>query len=206
MSKVLSQKLKSYIMDLAYKSLPFGGQVWDSSAQHLSNDLKNKGIKFDKKLFWKYKLPENMAPQQFQDKIAEEHFCKRFYSDFMSRVLSDKTLTGMEKIEIVRYVWEMRRQKNHKNMNCYADEIKRNNPELADIKPTNSIENFVYGVLFGFAPDEIRYFCEEKGSRNFDVEHNLDEKLENFGVRTTYVLSPNTAEALLNVLEKKQKE
>ncbi len=202
----LNPKLQSYIMDLAYKSLPFGGPVWDSSAQNLSEDLRNKGIKFNKKLFWNYKLPQGMKPQQFQDKIALEYFCKRFYSDFMSRVLSDKTLTGMERIQIVRYVWEMRRNKNHKNMNYYADEIKRNNPELANIKPTNSIENFEYGALFGFAPDEIRYFCEENGLRDFDTERRLDEQLEKFDVRTSYVLSQNTAESLIKILDKKQKE
>jgi hypothetical protein len=204
MSKDLSKKLRDYILKMAYKTLPFGGDVWDSSAQNLSNDLKAMGVNFSKKLFWKYKLPDNLSPQEFQDKIALERFCKGFYSDFMSRVLSDKNLTGMDKIQIVRFVWEMRRKKNHHDMKYYMNEIKRNNPELANINPKNP-QGFVYGALFGFAPDEIKYFCDMHSVRDMGLEDSVDKKLKQFGIDTTYVLAPSTATALIAELNKRDK-
>ena len=155
-------------------------------------------------MFWKYKLPDNLSPQEFQDKIALEHFCNGFYSDYMSRVLSDKTLTGMDKIQIVRFVWEMRRKKNHRDMKYYMDEIKRNNPELENINP-KSPQGFVYGALFGFAPTEIKYFCDMHSVRDIDEENSVDKKLKQFGIKTTYVLAPSTATALIAELNKRDK-
>ncbi len=202
MSKPLSKKLQDYIMDMAIKYLPFGGRKWDSSAQNLENILKYKGI--NKKLFYTYKLPYDMSPQDFQDKITMEYFCGQFYTCFASKVFHDKSLNISEKLQLARYVWEMRRNKNHKNMKFYVDEIKRKNPELSDINPKNSDTNLVYGTLFGFAPAEIKYFCEVSGLRDFDKEQELDSKLESLGVRTNYILAPETSNAIMAALQQQK--
>ena len=204
MSKPLSEKLNLYIINMASSYLPFGGSKWDSSAKMLSDELDRCGVKLSKKIFYKYQLPDNMSSQQFQDRITIEYFCKRFYSDFASKVFRDKTLTISEKMQIARYVWEMRRKKNHHDMKYYADEIKSKNPELADIKLANNIVNLVYGALFGFAPDEIKYFCEVSGARDFRKEHELDEELEHLGIYTNYVLAPDTAKAIMAALQQQK--
>ena len=204
MSKVLDKKLLDYVLKMSYNSLPFGGSKWGSSAQNLQNALIGRGIKSPKKLFYKYNLPDGMSPQEFQDKITIECFCKQFYTYFASKVFHDKSINISEKLQLTRYVWEMRRKKNHKNMKFYADEIKRKNSELSDINPKNSDANLVYGALFGFAPAEIKYFCEVSGLRDFDKEQELDSKLESLGVRTNYILAPETSNAIMAALQQQK--
>lgn len=188
-------------MDMASRYLPFGGRKWDSSAQDLENILKSKGI--NKKLFYKYKMPDDMSPQEFQDKITMECFVKNFYSYFASRILRDKNITVSEKLQLTRYVLEMRHKKDYQNMKRYADDIKRKNTELSDINTKNS-DGLVYGALFGFAPAEIKYFCEVSGLRDFDKEQELHVKLKNLGVNTNYILAPETGESIMAALQQQK--
>ena len=134
MSKVLDKKLLDYVLKMSYNSLPFGGSKWGSSAQNLQNALIGRGIKSPKKLFYKYNLPDGMSPQEFQDKIALENFCRKFYTDFSNLVRRDKNLTLFEKIQIFAWVWKMRRDKSLGNMVLWEKEIRQKNPELANLK------------------------------------------------------------------------
>ncbi len=200
----IDTNLREYMLNMVSAAgvSPYGGIKWDSSAKNLENDLGHRGIKFDKKLFWKYKLPNDMSAQEFMDTLLLEFYFVKWFSDM--KIMRDKNLTMKQKIKIFSYVLSMKKNGINKNIKKYANEIKQLNPELAKINPRDSFYDiaFVEGALFGFAPDEIRYFCEEKGLRDFDVEHKLDEKLKNLGVRITYVLAPETAECLIKALEK----
>lgn len=199
MNKPLSKKLRSYIMKKAYNSLPFGGSVWDSSAKNLENDLKMRGIDIKKKLFYEYKLPAGMSHQEFQDHVAISKFCNEFYSEFMPKVFGDKNLTMLEKMQIVGWVWKMRREKKVGKEKVWEKEIKEKNPELAHINGA-----VVYGALFGFAPEEIEYFSSEYCDRRHanDVIDEI-ERLSQGGVHVTYVLAPSTADKVVKALKAK---
>lgn len=202
MSKVLDKKLLDYVLKMSYNSLPFGGSKWGSSAQNLQNALIGRGIKSPKKLFYKYNLPDGMSPQEFQDKIALENFCRKFYTDFSNLVRRDKNLTLFEKIQIFAWVWKMRRDKSLGNMVLWEKEIRQKNPELANLKLENRKGSFVYGALFGFAPEDIEYY----GSKDCDFSR-ADETIKLFkkyGINTTYVLNPSTADVLLTALQKEK--
>lgn len=199
MSKPLSEKLRLYIMEMAYNSLPFGGDVWDSSAQNLENDLRACGIDIDKKLFYEYKLPGGMSHQEFQDHVAMSTFCNNFYGEFMSKVLHDKTLSMSEKMQITAWVWKMRREKKVGNRKDWEKEIKQKNPELAHINGS-----VVYGALFGFAPEEIEYFSSrECDRRHAEVVINKIKQLSAGRIRLTYILSPSTEQKVVKALEAK---
>lgn len=200
MNKPLDDKLQKYILKMAYKAMPFGSDVWDSSAQQLEAELKARGIK--RKLFYKYKLPDSMTPQEFQDRLTLDAFLKNFFDIFSSKIVHDKNLTLREKLQIFAWVWKMRRTKH--DMEYFMDEIKRLNPELADIKP-RAAHGLVYGALFGFAPAEIKYFCDETKLCDYVQAEEVTRTFAKHGIQLNYVLNPKTAESIINELKTKGK-
>lgn len=202
MNKHLDDKLQKYILKMAYKAMPFGSDVWDSSAQNLEKDLKARGIKT--KLFYKYKLPDDMTPQEFQDELTLNAFVRDFFDRFSSKIFHDKNLTLREKLQIVAWVWKMRRNKPKRDMKYFMDEIKRLNPELADIKPRFA-RGLVYGALFGFAPAEIKYFCDETKLCDYVQAEEVGRTFAKHGIKLNYVLNPDTAESIINELKTKGK-
>lgn len=201
MNKNLDKKLLDYILEMSYKSLPFGGRKWDSSAKKLQDDLAKRGI--NKKLFYEYKLPGNMSHQDFQNRIALEDFVRKFYSEYSGRVMRDKSLTLSEKMKIMGFVWKMRRDKKMGNMKTWEQEIRQKNPELANVVLNVGPSALVYGALFGFAPEEIKYFTS--GARDMNKEQYIDEEMQKHEIDLTYVLHPETAAKIVEAL-KNQKE
>lgn len=199
----MDKKLCEYLIKKASTVSPYGGYKWQSSAQKLSNELKASGIKFPKKLFWKYKLPNGMSPQEFMDTLLLEFYFIKYGDGF--KIIKDKNLTIKQKIQVMSYILSVKKQGLYKKIGMYADEIKQLNPELADIHTKNYID-FVEGALFGFAPDEIRYFCGGADERDFDKEHKLDRKLQRRGINTSYVLAPETAISLIATLRKQKRK
>ena len=114
--------------------------------------------------------------------------------------MRDKNLTLSEKMKIAGYVWKMRRDKQLGNMNSWEQEIRAKNPELEQCFLRVAKSALVYGALFGFAPNEIKYFAGMQ--RDMKMEHNLDDQLKGFGIDTSYVLNPDTAKAILAALQK----
>ncbi|MFQ6759835.1 MAG: hypothetical protein ACLRFM_00300 [Alphaproteobacteria bacterium] len=196
--------LKKYLLGkvVSMHISPFGGEKWDSSAKKLDDVLRRRGIDFDKKLFWKYKLPNGMSPQEFMDTLLLEFYFVKWFSNM--KIMRDKNLTIKQKIKIFAYVLSMKKAGIGKNIKKYANEIKQLNPELAHINPRDNFGSisFVEGALFGFAPDEIKYFCDKSSFRDMDQEHEFDEILKKHGVRPSYVLAPETAKHLIANLEK----
>jgi len=198
----MDKSLRDYLLKKICHISPYGGYCWDSSAQKLSNELKDKGIKFDKKLFWKYKLPNGMSHQQFMDTLLLEYYLVKYGSKI--KIISDKNLTIKQKLQVIGFVWKIKKNGLYKNIKKYADEIKRLNSELADVSAMGVYDNisFVEGALFGFAPTEIKYFCDAK--RDLDTEYKLGKKLQRLGISTSYILAPETAKSLI-VCARKQK-
>lgn len=194
--------LKKYLLKQAATVSPFGGVKWNSSAKNLDNELRRRGIDFDKKLFWEYKLPNAMSAQEFMDVLLLEFYFVKWFSNM--KIMRDKNLTVKQKIKIFAYKVSMKKRGIYKNIKKYADEIKQLNPELKQINPRDSFGSisFLEGALFGFAPDEIKYFCDKSSFRDMDQEHRFDEVLKKYDVRPSYVLAPDSAKKLIANLEK----
>jgi len=200
-AKILDKRLQMYIANMALGYLPFG-RKWDSSAKKLEQGLLLRGIKLPQKLYYEYKLPGNITPSDFMNKLIIESFVNDFYSWFAGKILKDKNLTMKDKANIFKYVWNNR--KKYKNiLQQYDQEIRKLNPELANIKVDNP-RSLVYGAMFGFAPAEITYFSNGK-NRDLAKERETMDLLKNrFGIDVTYILAPETAEQIINALKQNE--
>ena len=76
------------------------------------------------------------------------------------------------------------------------------NPELPKIEDKLYMSQVIDGAIFGFGPDEIRYFCNP--SRDLDAESKMFEDLEKYGVQSGYILAPNTVKMLIDVLKQRK--
>jgi len=199
-TQILDKKLRMYVMSIAMRHMPFGGNKWDSSAQNLENELGARGIKLPKKLFYEYKMPGGKTQDAFMDKYVMERFVANFFRTHghAGEVLKDKKLTMSDKAKIFKYVWRNRGKYND-ILKQYEMELRRLNPELANVRVDNS-RSLVYGAMFGFAPDEISYFSDNT-HRNYKQEQEVSDTLKNrFGINLSYVLAPKTAEMVINAL------
>lgn len=197
MNKDLDKKLKMYISNLAIQNMPFG-RVWDSSAKNLEDELKKRGIKLPRKLYYEYKMPGQLNPNEFMDNLIMDYFVSYFHSWFAKYVLKDKNLKISEKAKIFTYVWK-NRSKYKEVVDRYETEIRKLNPELANIKVDNS-RSLVYGAMFGFAPQEIAYFSDGANRDLAKEEKNL-KVFKSYGLDVTYILAPQTAEMLISALK-----
>lgn len=192
----LDKKLQMYIAKTAIPYLPYGSK-WDSSAEKLQNELRTRGINL--KVYYEYKLPHGIKSSDFMYNLVIEYFINNFYSDFASKVFQDKKLTVSDKLKILKYVFAKRRETKGK-MKQYEQEIRKLNPELANVKVNNS-QSLVNGAMFGFAPDDIEYFADAN-KRDMDYEEKLCKMFqEKYGINLTYVLAPKTAKIIIKALE-----
>ena len=193
----LDKRLKMHIAKMAVSALPFG-LVWDSSAKNLENDLLVRGIKLPYKLFYEYKMPGGKTQSEFQNVLIMTEFFTNFYSNYAAKLLVDKNLSMSDKAKIFKYVWRMRKKYVAKSKQ-YESEIRKLNPELANIK-TYHPYSIVFGATFGFAPDEIAYFADAD-NRDFHFEQEMFKVFdEKYGIRVSYILAPNTAKKIIAVL------
>lgn len=201
-TEILDKRLKMHIANMAIGGLPFGGFAEHSGAKILEDTLKKRGVVLSRKLHYEYKLPGGMNRSDFMHKLVMENFVNNFYSQYAGKILSDKNLTIKDKANVFKYV--MNHRKKYKDiLKQHEIEIKKLNPELANIKAGSS-QVVVYGAMSGYAPAEIIYFSNGK-NRDFSQEREITDLLKNrFGINITYVLAPETAKQIINALKQNE--
>ncbi len=198
MNKNIDKKLKLYIAKMAMYELPYGYE-WNSSAKNLEDALLARGIVLPQKLYYKYKLPGGLSQPEFMNQLCLLQFFTKFYPKYAIKVLADKNLTASDKAKIFKYVLG-ERHRFIKKAKQYESEIRKLNPELANIKVGHP-GSIIDGATFGFAPDEIAYFSDFK-NRNIKNQERIENLFrEKYGINVTYVLAPKTAEKIITALK-----
>lgn len=189
-----------------------------SSAQILETGLAKVGIKFPKKLWFQYKLPDGISPEKFELEMAKIIFFAFEYptiKDIVEIGCVDRDGVSDEELDIVQKYRVSQKSKYLEILDKHVKWVKENNPELSSVNiQDNEVakSNFLEGVLYGFGPEEISYFI----TRSFDDSEldsveidKLAKSLQKIGVQLTYILSPNNRLLLEKELEKyfmKQKQ
>ena len=195
MNKDLDKRLKLYIAKMGMLETSYG--VFESSAKSLEDALRARGINL--KLYHQYKMPGGMSQNDFVIRLCTLEFFIKFYPKYAIKVLADKNLTASDKAKIFKYVLG-ERHRFIKKAKQYESEIRKLNPELANIKVGHP-SSIIDGATFGFAPDEIAYFADFK-NRNIKNQERIENFFrEKYGINVTYVLAPKTAEKIITALK-----
>lgn len=185
-------------------------EVWDSSAQKLEKDLKSHGIFLSKPLFYQYKLPNNVTASDYlsvKNQLLKFARYKPGELEQFVSYLSDKdefkqqylALSKDEKIIIEKHFVDFANDSN-KQIDTECKKIRALNPELQNLDVPNDIE-FLSGVVYGFAPAEIKHFINLK-TQNLDWKQNREEYknqdnlAQQIGIKITYRLAPETIEMI----------
>ena len=194
MNKKLKIFLNNYILE--YMDSVHG---FYSSAQILESDLAKLGIRFPKKLWFKYKLPDGIKHEKYELEITKMlTFClfKPMKEQIQQGLCEQKNLTDEELETIDNYILSQR-PKYLEMLDTHFNFIKENNTELSNIKIPNDISSkleFLYGTVYGFSPEEISYFInrsDEQAESDFNEQEQLRVVLDMIGVRLGYILCPD---------------
>lgn len=213
MNNELSRTLQIKLAGLALKySYAYGGE-WYSSAKDSEEQLKKFNIN-NIKLFYIYKMPGGKTPQEYMAKLAlyclfldfdlyNKNDDYGFQTDFKSLIPN-----YADRLKII--------DKIKKNSEIYDAELAKDYQETIELNPElvrfsnkqDKLRDILWGVIFGFAPDEIEYYCYGRFNQGQDIDSVLDKEramedvLKKYGFKPGYILAPKTAERLISALEK----
>lgn len=212
---------KDYQMNLInlVTRMNYGHEGWQSSAEDLQNDLSKKGVN-DFKVYHRYKLPDDMSPVSYMVKNAlnwfyinmcgDEFFRREFIDNWFDLVvkfvIKDEKQVAVFKQQIIDDI-----ESKKTDVAKYKAEVMRDynlllklNPELPHAKKDGDISAIMDGAVFGFAPNDIKYFCEMDRQRNRDQERRLYKRLRKRKVYNTYILAPETVKSLISRLQERK--
>jgi hypothetical protein len=212
MNKELDKSIEIKLAEIALEHSYAYGREWDSSAKDLEQQLNKIGIN-NIKLFHKYKMPDNVTQADYMKKIALYGFFADFemlnaddrwgfQTEFKNYIPDEKT-----RLHVIDYIKSKSKSYDEKLSDEYENIIKLN-PELPNVQ--NKRNDVLYGAIFGFAPEEIEYYCRGRFQQGINIdaaldrEQELSDKIKGYGIRVGYVLAPETAKKIISVLEKKK--
>lgn len=87
-------------------------------------------------------------------------------------------------------------------MQQLVDWLKKANPELRPVRVNTdnaaSMSDFLQGVVYGFAPEDIDYFLNtDMNVRNAEIDE-INARLQEMGMCPTYVIRPDRAQKILD--------
>jgi hypothetical protein len=165
---------------------------FNSSAAELEVLLFEKNITPNVKIFHKYKLPENLVPEEFEKKLKKLWGHLTFNEDMVSNffIINQNVLKDLKK----EYFLHL------KNLKTLVEYIKKNNPELSSILTKNKKDllALVDGACYGFSPEDIKYFIDSRGDSEKNFKNNINnEKLEQvIEGSVSYKMSPERTKDL----------
>ena len=200
----MNEKLKKVLRDLmiTWTHLRYG---YSSSAKEFSDKLSKKGIVLPIKLFYEYKLPNDISPKDYEIIVQEINFYTMYFKGELNDpdILKfyDPQLSDSEKEILESYILQ-RQGEYDKKLELAVAQVRLLNPELNHIKIDKKISGklcFLEGVNYGFAPEEIEYFLNRKLTNELLEQENKEfnelEKL--LGFVPEYVLDPKHMQIIL---------
>lgn len=212
---------------------------FDSSSQQMEDMLYKAKVPLPVKLYYKYKLPDNVSPQTFEwtvqravyvlSKFHEDHILNvtKYYLDsFISFIdlhgYNDYTVeVGRQRFaDGAKTITTQLEQLNHAERQELAntiseskksyfvyiqqlvDWLKKVNPELQPVRvntdDVDSMSDFLQGVVYGFAPEDIDYFLNtDMRVRNAETD-KIYAHLEKMKMCPTYIIRPDRAQKILD--------
>ena len=201
---------------------------WYSSAKELEEELTARGIVLSSKIYYEYKLPDNLKNYELDKSTLFLRCFPAIYENYLQSFTTkttkndlflDATTTAKEdlsdffgfciclalsSIKNIQSVFEGTYISCKKQLDILAKQIWQLNPELHDIKDYKNFD-FINGVIYGFAPKDIEFYIQQNRN-NFDettyqTTENMN-KISNFIRKPIgYILSPKTSDDILKAIQ-----
>lgn len=191
-------------------------EVWFSSAQDLETRLKERGITVYPPLYRRYKMPGGVSQQAYLKKKNSLNTIGRYKAGDVARFVEClphkdglrkkyDALSAEERVAFDKYLVDLAKQENLK-IEAECKIIRAMNPDLQDLDVPNDID-FLSGVVYGFAPAEIKYFSDVR-DKNLDwrqtrAEYEGQDMLsQRLGFSIGYMLSKDTINLIYKSVKK----
>ena len=196
---------------------------WSSSAKELEKELTDRGIVLTSKIYYEYKLPDNLKNYELAKKTLLLRCFSAVYENYLTKVTKDilfmeAKMTAKEdlsaffgfciclalsSIKNIQYVFKQTYAPCKVQLDTLAEQIRQLNPELQSIKDYKNFD-FVNGAIYGFAPQDIEFYIQQKRN-NFDETTENMNKISNFIRKPIgYILSPKTSDDILKAIQQHQ--
>ena len=110
-------------------------------------------------------------------------------------------LSPAERKELADYITGMQ-DTVCRDMRAMVKWMKEHNPELKSVRVDGmnmiSVWDFINGIVYGFAPEEIDYFLNTDGNTRNKETDELYRRLESFGIKPGYFIRPDRAQKILD--------
>src|SRR5574344_1303566 len=157
------------LLKMFYKAMGLSS-YWYSSALELDKALLRAGYKISN-FFHDYKTPSTKEAVEKESNKMWLFSLPQYNISKMEKILNENIeISDSFKIEL-----EQLEKRATGEIIKLTEEIKRQNPELKDIKTQETIDkiHFIRGVVYGYLPENIKFWME-----NYNNNNILDEARE----------------------------
>lgn len=221
------QKVQQVIQELLeYEALGIYAQH-NSSALEFDAKLKEHGITSPIEICHEYKFPKGFDEASFErynfqqiwihlfdaDRVINpEKYLQKFYDgtdvpecvqrERLAELLKVTGALSAAEREYVADYFKTEQPKALPRMAAFLPEIKRLNPEIADINPVDAFDfhDLYIGMTSRFHPDDIKYFMGLSFEQHDQVNQDHSKLAELLGFDVGFRLSPARRQQLIDVV------
>ena len=187
------------LSNIALVNSPFG-TTWYSGPKRFEDGLIARGVKLPHHLYYKYKLPKDIEPGVYMQKLALYNFFINYDSWGYAYLEENNQLTQPEKDLIVNEIHAKQKEYTQSLLDD-AKELLRLNPNLLHLSiNSQNVFDVLAGATFWYLPRNIEYFIDYK-KRDINKEQENHNIISGFGIKESCgILAPEIADMVVSAL------
>ncbi len=197
----MNKKLRLLLTNIALNNSPYGTE-WYSGPKRFEDSLIALGVKLPQHLYCKYKLPRDIEPEAYMQKLSLYVFFIDYDSWGHALLEENNQITQHEKDLIIKEI-HSKQQEYTKELLGDGEELLKQNPNLRHLSiNSQNVVDILAGATFWYAPRNIEYFIDYK-KRDINKEHENNRIISGFGIKESCgILAPEMADMVISALRK----
>jgi hypothetical protein len=199
-NKNLNKKLQLLLTNIALINSPYG-TTWYSGPKCFEDSLIARGVKLPQHLYYKYKLPRDIKPEAYMQKLALYSFFINYDSWGYACLEKNNQITQAEKDLIVNEI-HVKQKEYAQSLLDDGKELLRLNPNLQHLSiNSQNVFDVLAGATFWYLPRNIEYFIDYK-KRDINKEQENYKIISSFGIKESCgILAPEIADMVISALK-----
>ena len=199
-NKNMNKKLQMLLANIALDKSPYG-KTWESGPKSFEDSLIARGVKLPQHLYYKYKLPRDVDPEIYMQKLALYGFFIGYGSLGCAVLEENDQITQAEKDLIANEIHAKQKEYTQSLLDD-AKELLRLNPNLRHLSiNSQNVVDVLAGATFWYLPRNIEYFIDYK-KRDINKEWENNGIISSFGIKESCgILAPEMADMVISALK-----